>query len=795
MFRGIAFIALVWLAPLRAEIIPELARIMDDPAWIGAPVENPSFSWDLREAYCELREPGGEIRQLYRVPLAGGELSVVPEAERAFADARPLAYDQARQRYLFVRDGVLYLRDRSDGTLIRLSSGEANVEEARFAADESLVHYRAGGQWFRVAARGGAARPWFELRSEKSPEEEAKEPARAHELRLISTLAREREERLLRQARERQRKGVVLLRLPEGLRVVASSPSPDERWVLLITEPEKADRGRRGQMPKYVTESGYEETEEVRTRVGRNPPPGQSLWLGDLASGTVRPLDVSVLPGIDEDPLAFLEAGKPAEGDRGRKARRSAKAEGKKALRDLALIGMAWNREGSRLAVMLRAIDNKDRWLAEIELEAAALKPRHRLHDPAWINWDFNDFGWMPDGSTLWFLSEESGFSHFYTLSAGREKPRQHTRGAFEVWRPTVARDGRRVWLMSNHGDPTRAGVYLLDLEKDQLMEVGAHDWIEDYLISPDERLMLLRWSASHMPAQLTVMPALGGEGKVLTDTRSEAYRAISWIGPEFVEIPSRHGAPRPILGKLYRPNELAPGRRYPLVFFVHGAGYLQNVHRGFPQYFREQMFHDLLARRGFFVLDLDFRASKGYGRAWRTAIYRQMGTPELEDYLDALEWIAAREPIDRNRVGIYGGSYGGFITLMAMFKHPEVFKAGAALRPVTDWTSYNHPYTSNILNTPARDPEAYRRSSPIEYAEGLKGHLLISHGMLDDNVFYQDVVRLAQRLIELRKPNWELASYPLERHAFRHPESWYDQYRRILMLFERVLGETGPRD
>jgi dipeptidyl aminopeptidase/acylaminoacyl peptidase len=129
-------------------------------------------------------------------------------------------------------------------------------------------------------------------------------------------------------------------------------------------------------------------------------------------------------------------------------------------------------------------------------------------------------------------------------------------------------------------------------------------------------------------------------------------------------------------------------------------------------------------------------------------------------------------------------------MTFMAMVREPGVFHACAALRPVTDWAQYNHPYTSNILNTPDIDPEAYRKSSPIELAEGLQGHLLIAHGMIDDNVLYQDSVRLAQRLIELRKDHWELASYPLERHAYVHPEAWFDQYRRIFKLFERVLKD-----
>jgi dipeptidyl aminopeptidase/acylaminoacyl peptidase len=125
----------------------------------------------------------------------------------------------------------------------------------------------------------------------------------------------------------------------------------------------------------------------------------------------------------------------------------------------------------------------------------------------------------------------------------------------------------------------------------------------------------------------------------------------------------------------------------------------------------------------------------------------------------------------------------------MAMFTTPDVFAAGAALRPVTDWAHYNHPYTSNILNLPQSDLEAYRRSSPIYHAAGLKGALLIAHGMVDVNVHYQDSVRLAQKLIELRKENWELAGYPVEDHGFERETSWADQYKRILKLFETNLN------
>ena len=151
-------------------------------------------------------------------------------------------------------------------------------------------------------------------------------------------------------------------------------------------------------------------------------------------------------------------------------------------------------------------------------------------------------------------------------------------------------------------------------------------------------------------------------------------------------------------------------------------------------------------------------------------------------------KWLVDNLGVDSTRIGVYGGSYGGFITLMGMFTTPSVFKAGAALRPVTDWAHYNHGYTSNILNEPQNDSLAFQRSSPIYFAEGLEGHLLICHGMLDDNVLFYDTVRLTQRLIELGKENWEVAMYPVERHGFQQVSSWTDEYRRILGLFERTL-------
>ncbi|WP_242108754.1 S9 family peptidase [Luteimonas aquatica] len=769
---------------------PDLARIMADPDWIGPPVEQAWWSWDGQQAYYTLKRDGGSIRDTYAQRVDGGAAARLDGAALAGIDGAQQAIDPAGTRMAFVRNGDLFVRELrgsgpDSGKLVQLTRSEIDESRPQWSVSGALV-WRAGEAWFRWTARDGVSQA-SNLKAEDDP---AKPPPqdelRARQLRYIATL---REDKARQDAAREQEalwhkadasRAAAAVYLGKDVAIVDSVLSPEGRWLIAVTRAKDADEGEKSKLPKYVTASGYEEVEEARTRVGRNPPAPQKAWLVDVANASARELTFDALPGVREDPLAALRkaAGKPAlQGDR-----------------DLYLTSedfdagstVRWSADGRHVALMLRAIDNKDRWIAEVDLTKATLLPRHRLHDPAWINWDYNDFGWTREGR-LWLQSEQSGYSHLYLLDAGRGGERALTSGRWEVSAPVLSPDGRTFYFLCNRQAPGDYEVCSVPAGGGEVREITAFDGVEGFALSPDGGRLLVRHSASYVPAQLAVVEAGGGQPRELTDTRKPAYKALDWIAPEIVQVPSRHGAGK-IWGKYYGPERPEPGRKYPIVMFVHGAGYLQNVSARYPNYFREQMFHNLLVARGFVVLDLDYRASQGYGRDWRTAIYRNMGHPELEDYLDGLEWLVAEKQGDRDRAGIYGGSYGGFMTFMALFRAPGVFKAGAALRPVSDWSQYNHGYTSAILNTPELDPEAYKASSPMEYAEGLRDHLLIAHGMLDDNVFFRDSVMLTQKLIELRKDKWELAPYPLERHSFTHPDSWYDEYRRIDELFERTL-------
>ena len=767
-------------APLAIE------QVMADPDWIGPPVENAWWAWDGRQVQYQLKREGSPIRDTYRQTLDGAAAQRVADGERGQLDAAAPAYDAQRRRMAFVRNGDVFVRDLRSGALQQLTRSNDEEAQPRFASDGGVI-WRVGNQWYRWTAAGGVAQAAL-LKAEKDPAAKPKADAlREQQLRTLETLARDKAQReAMRQQGEAWRKAdpsraPAPVYLGDEVEIIDSALSPDARWMLVVTRKKGAEAGQAGKMPKYVTESGYEEFEEVRTRVGRNPPLAQTLWLVDLAAASARELKFDALPGIHDDPLAALRkaAGKePLKGNRDVQVATSGDNGDASLLR--------WSDDGRNAAVMVRAIDNKDRWIAGVDLAAGKLQPRHRLTDPAWINWGFNDFGWLADNRTLWFLSEQSGYSHLYT-QRDSGKPVPLTSGKWEVSAPQATADGGGFLFLCNRQSPGKYEICRADLASNNVRELTDLGGVEDFTQSPDGQQLLLHRSASYLPAQLMVIDRNGGEAKSLTDTRTPAFKARTWIEPTMVQVPSRHGAGT-VWAKYYGPQVMEPGKRYPIVMFVHGAGYLQNVHARYPAYFREQMFHNLLVQRGYLVLDMDYRGSEGYGRDWRTAIYRNMGHPELEDYLDGLDWLVANKQGDRDRAGIYGGSYGGFMTFMALFREPGKFKAGAALRPVVDWTQYNHEYTSNILNTPELDPDAYKASSPIEYAAGLQDHLLIAHGMIDDNVFFRDSVVLTQKLIELHKDNWEIAPYPLERHGFTRADSWLDEYKRVLKLFEENL-------
>ena len=765
-----------------------LEKIMADPDWIGPAVKDEYWSANAHSVYYSVKRRGSSIVDLHRIDIAGGSDRIVDPKAMSDADGPPV-FDGAGYRAAFARNGDIFVRDIAGGRLRQITRTPQVETAPQFSADGRLLSFRVDNDWFVHDFASGVTAPAAVVKAEKDPDAPPKaDDLRDAQLRTFSTLKRLHDESEAgKKHLEELRRGdptrsAAPFYLGEDVSIRDTELSPDARWLLVVTVPKSAAKGFEGKLTRYVTESGYEEFEPERVRVGRNPAAPQSLVLLNLVDHTAHALGTDNLPGINDDPLKPVREENHGAGARAQ--RRDVLVIGDEP--DPGAGGIAWSRDGEALAIQFLSIDNKDRWIASVDLARFALVPQHRLTDPAWIGWTFNDFGWLGDSRTLWYESEESGFAHLYT-KAPDAAPRALTAGHFEISEPVLSQDGRWFYLLSNQTAPYSYDVYRVPSGGGKLQRVTGLAGVEKFALDRAGNQLLIKHSSPYISAQIAVVKADGsGAVRELTDTRTQEYKSMSWVAPEIVKIPSTHfdGV---IYAKIYRPQG-TPAAKRPAVIFIHGAGYLQNVNLRYPYYFREQLFNNLLVQGGYVVLDMDYRASAGYGRDWRAAIYRQMGHPEIDDLLDGKKWLAEQAAVDPQRVGLYGGSYGGFMTLMALFRAPGEFAAGAALRPVTDWMQYDHNYTSAILNDPQIDPIAYARSSPLEFAAGLRDALLICHGVIDDNVLFEDSMRLYQRLIELHKDDFAMSPYPLDRHAFSNADSWLDEYKRIYRLFETHL-------
>jgi dipeptidyl aminopeptidase/acylaminoacyl peptidase len=795
-----ALACVTWAAVPAAHSAPSevsLDKIMADPDWMGPAVSDPYWSADGRAVYYSAKRRGSPIVELHRIDLSNHKDQILEPKAMAGADTAAV-FDRAGKRAAFARNGDIFVRDIASGRVAQITRTLQIESAPQFSPDGRLLCFRVDNDWFVHDFTTGVTTPAAVLKTEKDPDAApSPDDLRDMQLRTFSTLKRLHDEAAQTKTfAEDLRKGDATRAPPpfyigDDIAIRDTRLSPDARWLIVVTEPKSADKGVKGKLTRYVTESGYEEFETERLRVGRNPPVPQSLLLLNLVDHSAHVLSVDNLPGIADDPLKSVR-----EENSGAAADASPGKDGKPNRRGVSMVsddpdggagGMVWSGDGQELAIQLLASDNKDRWIASVDFSKYTLVPRHRLSDPAWIGWTFNEFGWLNDGRTLWFESEESGYAHLYS-QAPNAATQALTQGRFEVSAPALSADGRWFYVLSNAEAPYRYDVYRVPSGGGKLQRVTQMRGVEKFALDQPGRQLLVSHSTPYIRSQLAVVKADGSYGaRELTDTRTAEYRSLSWIEPEIIKIPSTHfdGV---IYAKLYRSPGAAGSTTHPGVIFIHGAGYMQNVHERYPYYFREQMFNGWLAQQGYVVLDMDYRASAGYGREWRTAIYRQMGHPELEDLLDGKKWLAQQASVDPKRVGLYGGSYGGFMTLMALFRAPGEFAAGAALRPVTDWMQYENDYTLAILNDPHVDPIAYARSSPMEFAEGLRDPLLICHGVIDDNVLFEDSMRLYQRLIELHKNDFTISPYPLDRHGFTNPDSWLDEYKRIYRLFEAHL-------
>ena len=771
----------------------KLEDIMRGEAFTGYSPENIQWSEDGSKVFFTWNPTNEKLRDYYYLEAipTNSSFPLVKKVDSASLSELPIAngvYNSNRNFKLYSKNGDLYLQNLNDFSILRITNTLDFEYDAAFLKNEDKIVYRSGLNLFSWNIKTGQTEQLTDIRKgtdkkEQSLSEQDKWIEKEN-LELIGILKERKEISDLRKARNEalKEKRPKTIWIGEA-DIFSLKLSPDEKYVF-YTLVNRA-KTKATVVPDYVAQNGYTAPNQAREKVGSE----QDTYapkIYDRSRDSVYAISSEAVPCIFDKP-AFLKLYN----------KDSVYNNKYKEPRNVIWHGPYLHANSAFAVYDLKSIDGKDRWIIALEPETANYKILDRQHDDAWIGgpgiegWKgvAGDGGFSKDGQLYWFHSEENGFSHLYTINLKSLEKRTLTSGKYEVTKAFLSQDGKSFYITSSEVDPGERHFYKLDIESLKKEKITSLTGNNEVYLSPDEKKLAIRYSYSNKPWELYFQEnKLGSAAIKITDSQSDNFKKYKWRDPELVYFTAEDGTK--VRARLYRPEKVKKGG--PAVIFVHGAGYLQNVHKWWSTYHREYMFHNLLADLGYTVLDIDYRASSGYGRDFRTGIYRHMGGKDLSDQVDGAKFLISKYGVSPKRIGIYGGSYGGFITLMAMFNKPDVFKSGAALRSVTDWAHYNHPYTSNILNTPIEDPDAYRRSSPIYFAEGLKGKLLMLHGVVDDNVQFQDVVRLSQRLIELGKENWELAVFPMEAHGFIESSSWTDEYRRILELFEETIGNKS---
>ena len=398
--------------------------------------------------------------------------------------------------------------------------------------------------------------------------------------------------------------------------------------------------------------------------------------------------------------------------------------------------------------------------------------------DPNWIN--LGDFHFLEDGRFL-LTSERDGFRHLYLYSADGKDAKRLTQGQWEVSGVSgIDEKQKLVYFVATEASPLERHLYSVSLNGGALKRITQPAGTHGISMAPDQRTFIDAFSSLTSPAQLTIHSINGGEIAIFREADRKVLDDHDLLPTEISTFSTKDGVK--LFARMIKPANFDPARKYPAIVMVYGGPGAQTVRNAWSGANWDQV----LAARGFVVWQVDNRGSTGRGHAFETPIYRRLGKIELADQLEGVQHLVGLGFVDPARIGIYGWSYGGYMTLYSLLNAPDTFRAGIAGAPVTSWHNYDTIYTERYLGLPSENAEGYQKSSAVEYAANLKAKLLIVHNIEDDNVLFQNTMQMAARL-EKENKLFDMILYPQKSHGVVGP------IRRNLLekttdFFERTL-------
>jgi dipeptidyl aminopeptidase/acylaminoacyl peptidase len=743
--------------------------------WLGGGVTSPRWSPDGEWAYFQYAldpQPilvGNQADDpWWRVSRDGRRVEQVERMEALAVPTQMRHTRDARRAVWFHRGELRYWKRGTAGTKLLLA--RADGLNATWTADEREIRWTEDRNLWAMDPETGTMRQLTRAHQMRDSARTDKQKAElVRQQQEIFDFARkskaDRDSAYRRQVAERAPQPITIP-YKDGETIQALEVPAGAKYATFVISP----RVQTAQtvFGDYVNDSGFVVQRTSRPKVGAPVPVRRAMI-------------------VAADPFATPDSVKATavEAD-------TAKFGGKK----VTAVNALWNDQGTRFVVEFQSLDHKDRWFVLVD-PATGKHERtlHHIHDEAWFGGAGDARGWLsasfaeflPDGETLAITSEETGWAHLYLLGMDGTA-RALTSGEWEIRSIRRSQDGAKWWISAGENHPNELHFYELPLRGGTLARVNAPGEGEAFAVpSPDGRTLAFRWREPTQLEDLYLQP-LRANATATRVTRSgtDAFYRIAWPESEYISFPDDRG--KPVFARVYKP--LVAHANKPAVMEIHGAGYAQGVHKAFQGSGAHggAQTAQYLAARGVTYMVLDYRGSAGYGRDMRTDIYRSMGDRDVKSAVAAIPVLQQRYGVNPQKIGLFGCSYGGFFTLMALFQHPGMFQGGVAQCSVTDWAHYNHGYTARILNgAPADDTTAYKVSSPIHHAAGLQDRLILQHGLVDGNVQYQDAARLVQRMLELGK-DFEFVTYPIDAHGWQSRWARIDSQRRMMKLWDEVL-------
>ena len=411
--------------------------------------------------------------------------------------------------------------------------------------------------------------------------------------------------------------------------------------------------------------------------------------------------------------------------------------------------------------------------------------------DAAWVDVD-DHLAWLDGGQRFIWTSERDGFNHLYLFERDGRLVRQLTRGDWEVTDvDAVDEADGLVYFTAAAPLPRLRSVYAVPLAGGEPRLVAGGQGFHSADFSPDAQLFIHRRSTSSTPPVVELRRASGLSIRELegNDVLAARLDSVGAAPPEYFDVEAADGSA--LHAYMIKPPDFDPSRTYPLLLYVYGGPGSQTVmdRWGGGRY----LWHQLLAQRGFIVASVDNRGTGGRGRDFEKQVYLQLGVLETEDQLAAARQMGELPYVDASRIGIWGWSYGGYMTLLSSFLGQGEISLGMSVAPVTGWELYDTIYTERFMRTPAENPDGYRVGSPLTHAAKLQVPLLVVHGTGDDNVHFQNTVQLSQALTNANR-QFSLRIYPNKAHAIAGPEARVNLFGLLTDFAIQHLGKGAPR-